>query len=92
MLTKELPQSAWWAIEAETRRLRTFQLEADGICRLIIDADLPLVDIEIQIEKLRAKAREMFPGKEKLFTQIYESRFRRLWNQFRGNNKEVFNE
>jgi len=92
MLTKELSQSALLAIEAETCRLRAFQLEADEICRLIIDTDLPLVDIEIQVEKLRVKAREMFPGKEKLFAQIYESRFQRFGNQFRDNNKEVFNE
>lgn len=89
---KEFPQSAQLAIEAETRRLRAFQQETDEIGRLIIDTDLPLVDIEIQIEKLRAEAREMFPGKERLFAQIYDSRFRRLWSQFRINNKEESHE
>jgi hypothetical protein len=75
--------------ETENCRLRGFQREADEICRLILNTDLPLVDIEIQIEKLREKAAQLFPGKEELFSMIYDSRFRRLWNQFRVNNTEV---
>lgn len=70
-------------IERETRHLRAFQREADDICRLILNTDLPWVDIQIQIEKLRQKAERAYPLKKHLFTLLYESRFRRLWEQWR---------
>jgi hypothetical protein len=70
-------------IERETRRLRAFQWEADEISRLILNTDLPWIDIEIQIEKLRQRAALLFPRKTQLFELIYVSRFRRLWEQWR---------
>jgi hypothetical protein len=48
-------------IERETLDLRAFQREADDVCRLILDTDLPWVDIEIRIEKLRQEAERLFP-------------------------------
>jgi len=71
-------------IERETGRLRHFQREADHISRLILNTDLPWVDIEIQIGKLRGKAERLFPRKGDLFEQVYVARFRRLWQQWRG--------
>lgn len=85
MITRE------WQIEMETRRLRAFQRQADDVCRLILSTDLPRVDVEIRIEQLREEARRLFPGKDRLFDLVYESRFRRLWEQWR-NNKEVSDE
>jgi len=70
-------------IKRETRYLRTFQREADNICRLIIDNDLPWVDIEIKIERLRRRADRLFPRKKHLFTLVYERRFQRLREQWR---------
>jgi len=70
-------------VAEETRRLRAFQQEADALCRLILTTDLPWIDIEIQIEKLRQKCARLFPGKTELFEMIYVSRFLRLWEQWR---------
>ena len=70
-------------IERETRRLRDFQSCADDVTRLIVDTDLPWVDITIRIEELRAEAARLFPQKQDLFDLIYVNRFRRLWEQWR---------
>jgi hypothetical protein len=79
-------------IARETRRLREFQREADRVSDLVLNTDLPWIDIEIQIEKLREEARRLFPGKDDLFELVYESRFRRLWEQWRMNEEEVHGE
>lgn len=71
-------------IERETRALQAFQRKADDISRLIIDTDLPWVDIAIRIEELRREADRLFPLKKNLFDMVYVSRFRRLWTQWRG--------
>ena len=71
-------------IERETRALRAFQRKADDISRLIIDTDLPWVDIAIHIETLRREADRLYPLKKDLFNLVYVSRFKRLWAQWRG--------
>ena len=70
-------------IERETRHLRAFQREADAVARLILNTDLPWIDIEIQIEQLRQAAERLRPRHMELFDMIYVSRFRRLWAQWR---------
>jgi hypothetical protein len=55
---------------------------ADRICGMILDGDLPAVDIDIAIENLRDEAEALFPGCEELFDRIYGSRFQRLREQF----------
>jgi hypothetical protein len=70
-------------IERETRRLRDFQSCADDVAWLIVDTDLPWVDIAIRIEELRAEAERLFPQKKDLFDLIYVNRFHRLWQQWR---------
>ena len=62
---------------------RELQRRADRICSLIVASDYPAVDVTIEIRKLRAFAEEQFPDRVALFERIYESRFRRLWEQFR---------
>lgn len=62
---------------------RQLQRRADEICGLIIATDYPAIDVVIQIRKLKEYAEAKFPGKRGLFERIYESRFRRLWEQFR---------
>jgi hypothetical protein len=57
---------------------------ADRVCRMILDEGAADVDIEIAWSAVREKCRELFPRKLSLFEMIYESRFRRLWEQFRG--------
>lgn len=65
------------AVEEKLRR------EADRICSLIVASDYPAIDIVIQIRKLRDYVSENMPERIDLFEMIYESRFRRLWGQFR---------
>jgi hypothetical protein len=71
-------------IDREGQRLRSFQHQADAISHLIVNTDLPWVDIAIEVERLRAEAQHLFPLKMGLFELIYESRFHRLWAQWRG--------
>jgi hypothetical protein len=62
--------------------MRRLAQGADRICRLILDAELPEVDVDIAINNLRDEADELFPGSGELFDRIYESRFLRLREQF----------
>ena len=60
--------------------MRTLAQGADRICRMILDAELP--DVDIAISNLCDEAEELFPGTGELFERIYESRFQRLREQF----------
>jgi hypothetical protein len=51
---------------------------------LIVSTDCPEEQINIARLALRTDAARYFPEKLHLFDLIYESRFRRLWQQFRG--------
>lgn len=70
-------------IDRETRYLQLFQQKADAISHLILNTDLPWIDIAIQIEHLRNEALRLWPQKSELFDLIYVSRFKRLWEQWR---------
>ena len=56
---------------------------ADRVCCLILISDYPEIDVEIEKAKVRQLAEELFPDRMDLYVMIYESRFRRLWEQFR---------
>ena len=56
---------------------------ANRVCVLILNTDLPAIDIEIEKNKVRERCLELYPDKEDLYDMIYESRFQRLWEQFR---------
>ena len=56
---------------------------ADRICNFILFSDLPRIDVDIEIEKLRELCRRCQPNKMELFEHLYVSRFERLWNQWR---------
>lgn len=71
----------------DARRADELKRIADGVCRMILDDRLPNVDVEIALNRARDKCRELFPDKLQLFEMIYESRFRRLWEQFRGKDR-----
>ena len=71
------------ALCAEDEAVRTLQRQADRICEMIVSGEMPQIDIEIQQAALREMAARMFPDKHTLYQLIYESRFRRLWQQFR---------
>ena len=62
--------------------MREIQRMADRVT-LILSRDLPAIDIEIEKNKVRERCLELFPDREQLYEMIYESRFQRLWEQFR---------
>jgi len=72
----------------ESEDYRELQRRADRICSLIIGGDFPAIDVVIQIRQLREFCEEKFPDRMELFEQIYEGRFKRLWNQFRYDSDE----
>ena len=59
----------------------SWQTSTDGV--LILNSDLPAIDIEIEKNKVRERCLELYPDQEQLYEMIYESRFQRLWEQFR---------
>ena len=63
---------------------RELQRRADRIASTIVASDYAAIDVVIEIRKLKDFAQVRFPGRERLFEMVYESRFKRLWQQFRG--------
>jgi hypothetical protein len=72
------------AVAREEDAYRELQRAADRISFLIVATDYPRIDVEIERRNLRDLCRRLFPDKLGLFEIIYEARFRRLWDQFRG--------
>ncbi len=70
-------------------RMREVQRMADRVCTLILSSDLPAIDIEIAKSKVRERCLELYPDREELYEMVYESRFQRLWNQFREEPTEL---
>lgn len=56
---------------------------ADEISRMILSEDYPSVDIAIARSQLRDYVEGRAPDNLALYDMIYESRFDRLWEQFR---------
>ena len=63
---------------------KVLKREADRIADLILYSDLPWVDIAIQIENMRDLCREIDPDNLDFFERVYDSRFQRLREQWRG--------
>ncbi len=70
-------------MESDEHDYRNFQRHVDRLCFLIVAADCPEREIDIEKLHLRVQAMHLFPDKISLYTLIYESRFRRLREQFR---------
>jgi hypothetical protein len=68
---------------AEDDAVRALQRQADRICEMIVSGEVPLLDIEIHQTALREAMARTVPDQPGLYPLIYESRFRRLWQQFR---------
>lgn len=62
---------------------RSLQRRADRICSLILIGDYPEADIAVERSLLRGEVADQFPESLELYDRIYESRFDRLWEQFR---------
>ncbi len=68
----------------EESKIAEIRRTADRIASLIVGTDYPMIDIEIEKQKLRKKISEFFPEKSGLYNLIYEPRFKRLKDQFRA--------
>ena len=64
-------------------RMQELQRAASRVCVLILQEDYPEIDIGIAKDGVRQLAEELFPDRMDLYEMIYESRFRRLWEQWR---------
>ena len=62
---------------------RNFQRRIDRLCFLIVASNCTEREIDIERLHLRVQAHRLFPAKMPLYDLIYESRFRRLREQFR---------
>ena len=71
------------ALCQEDEQVRELSRQADRICEMIVAEEASPIDIDIQQAKLRDAVARLFPDKVNLFSLLYESRFRRLWQQFR---------
>ncbi|MFZ5833605.1 MAG: hypothetical protein ACOY3P_26250 [Planctomycetota bacterium] len=70
-------------------KMREVQRMANRVCTLILSSDLPAIDIEIEKGKVRDRCLELYPDREQLYEMVYESRFQRLWDQFRNRSTQV---
>jgi hypothetical protein len=70
-------------VTEENEKLEAFQRKADKIAFLIVASDYERIDVEIEKAELRQECARLFPDKLELYDMIYESRFQRLWEQFR---------
>ncbi len=69
--------------QRKRERMKELQRMADHVCSLILISDYPEIDIEIEKTKVRERCEELYPDSMDLYEMIYESRFNRLWEQFR---------
>ncbi|KKL76801.1 hypothetical protein LCGC14_2041260 [marine sediment metagenome] len=69
--------------QRKREKMRELQRMADRVCSLILISDYPEIDIEIERSKVRERCEELYPDRMDLYEMIYESRFDRLWEQFR---------
>jgi hypothetical protein len=70
-------------VTEENEKLAAFQRKADRIAFLIVASDYERIDVDIEKAELRQECARLFPDKLELYDMIYESRFQRLWEQFR---------
>lgn len=76
-------------MDARRQTMGELQRMADRVCVLILSSDLPAIDVEIEKNKVRERCLELYPDREQLYEMIYESRFQRLWEQFRSEGEEA---
>ncbi len=69
--------------QRKREKMRELQRMADRVCSLILISDYPEIDIVIERSKVRERCEELYPDRMDLYEMIYESRFDRLWEQFR---------
>lgn len=70
-------------LRQERANAEELQRMANEVCFLILSSDFPRIDVEIAKAEVKDRCRELFPDKMALYEMVYESRFKRLWEQFR---------
>jgi len=70
--------------QEELQKAQEIQKDAGYICQMILNEESLPIDIEIAIKNLEEKVSRYFPDKMEVYRMIYEARFNRLWDQFRG--------
>jgi hypothetical protein len=68
---------------SDEQAYRNFQRHVDRLCFLIVATDCSDREIDIERLHLRTQMMKLFPEKMSLYELVYESRFRRLREQFR---------
>ena len=69
-------------LTAEARAdIEELAARADRVTALLLYSDLPQIDIEIEIDRLRESCRLHFPDRMELFRMVYESRWKRFREQ-----------
>ena len=68
-------------MDASEEECRALQRRADRVCTLIF-FERPEAEIDRARRELRSEVTRLFPDKTELYERIYESRFRRLREQF----------
>jgi len=68
---------------ADDESMQRLEQHANRICDMIISGETPQLDIEIQQTRLRDAVAQQFPDQPTRYALVYDSRFRRLWQQFR---------
>jgi len=85
---EKIVDEALIARRSEDRKVTEIRKMADRIASLIVSTDYPMIDIEIEKQKLQHRITELFPDKTELYDLIYKSRFSRLKEQFRDVDSE----
>lgn len=75
--------------EDEKKKANLIQKDAQEICKMILNDECPRIDVEIAVNHLREKVKKLLPDKMLTYQMIYESRFRRLWSQFRPDDQAL---
>ena len=88
-LDESLEQALKEIREENAQKAEELKRMVERVCALIVSTDIPEVDIEIEKEKVRERPSRLFPDRMNLYEMIYESRFKRLWEQFRSPKKEI---
>jgi len=71
----------------EERQIGEIQRAAERVCALILFSDMPLIDIQLAAADVRRLCHRLFPERAYLYDWVYARRFRRLWEQWRGEER-----
>ncbi len=75
------------AVADENRRMNRLRLLVNLTTAELMQADLTLDEARAAIERLRAAALALFPGKEATFELLYGTRFERILRARFGNGR-----